>query len=142
MKASLSPINIAVDAVALFVGMIAWVYIVWAPLFCAVVLLCLVKQPVSGLLVVLSAIATVLILLGILLKWLSNGLAMRKPIRTCLSILVLAFLSLKLGFIPLVMGSHPAPPPIDQCMIGIAFLLAASIAALGLTKNARQSNGQ
>ena len=53
MKSSLSPIGVAVDSVALFVGMVAWTFIVWAPLFLAFVLFCMVKVAVPISLVIL-----------------------------------------------------------------------------------------
>jgi hypothetical protein len=140
MKDSLAPINVAVDSVAFFVGMVAWGYGVWLPLL-LVLAICMVNVPVGASVLLLSLFTAVFVPLGILLKWLANGLILRKRVRTGLSILALAFLGFTTGFGPLLTKSQPALDRPDECLVGIAFLSAAAVAALGLTKRARGIDG-
>jgi hypothetical protein len=141
MKSSLSAIYVAVNSAGIFVSVCAWVFIVWVPILVAFVAFCVEKWPVGESLGLLAYVTAIFFPLGLLLKWMARGLVLRKKLRTFLTTFILSCLGLRIGLSPLVMEAQSDSPAIDRYLIGIVFLSAAVVAALGLTKRARGSDG-
>ena len=139
MKSSLTPINLAVDSVALFLAMLAWAFLVWAPLLLAFALFFMTKtSPLISLLILLF-VTSILLLLGFLLRWLAHGVIQRKWARTGLSVLILGLWGIKQGLSPLLLRNGSARRTFENPEMGIALICAAAVAALGLTKHARRA---
>src|ERR1022692_4710639 len=98
MKESLSPVRVAVDSGALFLGMLAWAFKVWVPVLLAVIFVCKVKAPTGATVVAFVIIWLPFLFLGVLLKWMANGMIQRRRLSISFSVVVLILLSYGFGF--------------------------------------------
>jgi hypothetical protein len=140
MKNSFSPINLAVDSVAIYMSFFSWLFIVWIPVFLIAVIFFVAKVPAPTSFVALLIFSMLLMPLGILLKWLADGIIQRKWARMGLSVLVLGFLSIKLGFSPPHVAGRLTSTAFERSVVGIGLLSAALVLALGFAMGARHSD--
>jgi hypothetical protein len=90
MKSLAGAVGIAVDSVGFLVGVLAWGFIVWAPVIIGVVVLVAAGRQSDGLLFIFVAFSSIFVLLGLFLKWLAKGIVGRGALRTVFSAVVLA----------------------------------------------------
>ena len=133
------PINVTIDAGALFIAALSWVCLVWIPAILVLVPFILRRPTVPALayIVVLIPIAGVAVLLGLLLKWLAKGVVLRKRARILFSMALLILWAM----IVVVPARHSSPRSglkvFSSWVQAAALLCAASVVGLGLTKGAR-----
>lgn len=135
LKSSLAPIEIAIDAVAVFAAMLGCVLLVWLPFILAWVFLRLARTGRSiGLLALLVLIEMVCAVLGLLLIWLARGLLQRILFRTGFSVFLFAIWGLFLAYAPSLQRKQSSLQHFQSYVEGIGLLLAAVISAFGLKR--------
>ena len=134
----MTPLNVAVDSVAMFIASFGWALIVWLPIVLVVVFFRLRKTAasVAGLTLFLVALAVTLIVSGLFLKWMAQGLVLRKWVRTValsLTLATLGILEIRAYFLP----QQPVMHPHKLLAQGVMWLMVAAVAALGLSDKAK-----
>jgi hypothetical protein len=142
MKSSLTPLNLAVDSVALFVANLGWVFVVWLPILLVVIFFPLRKTGSSALSLAffLSFLAALCILIGLFLKWLAQGVVQRKRVRTAVLSFVLACWGI-LQILSPFLTRQLAVGRFTWSVQGIMFLGAAAVVMLVLTDRAKPFEG-
>ena len=140
MKSSVTPLNVALDAVALVLEIFGWASVVWLPMMalCAL-LLPAVREAVGT--IQLLVLALLFPLLGLLLKWLARGVLGRKRVRMVLLSIALAYLGVSPFLVLIFLDRGSAGRVFVLSVQGVAYLVAAAVVALGLTARARLPEG-
>ena len=141
VKGSITPLHIALDAVAVLTGFLGWVLILWMPFVLAGVCLIEAKRQEfdSGNIVVASVIEAIVLPVGILLCYLARGIIKRAKIRIAL---VTLFFTIWGTFLLIHLPGQDGFHAIQICCQSIVFLSAAIICLLALAKSREALNAE
>jgi hypothetical protein len=144
MKSSLTPINLALDAVAFLVMVFGWAFLVGLPVFAVfeVVHLADPGESVTGLLQDFMQLLIFGLGVGLSLKWIAGGIIERKRIRMGFSVLIFGFLASRflLIFASLLLTKQIDMYDLGWLENGIVCLFVAVMVVVGLTKGAKSLN--
>jgi hypothetical protein len=137
MGDSTNPVGLAVDSVAVFTGMLGWMFMLWVPFLSALFVFFMTESQAAASAFLFLFLSAIFIPFGLLLKWLSNGIIKRSWVRTISCVSVLVLMGLRLGFFYSPVEISGGQTAFDRHLMGIELLSAAAIAILGLTRAAR-----
>jgi hypothetical protein len=134
-RSELTFLSVALDAIAVFVSLMGWTFILWLPCLLVIVLVIASRRYgfSLGVLFLLILAAAVLLPFGMFLKWLSHGIVERARIRTGLVPFVLTVWGTYLLVVALLKG-YEGFQALQTYVQGVALLLIAIVCFLAFAR--------